>query len=138
MEKYALDTDILIDFLRKKNKAIFVIKKLKEEGFLATTIINVFELFWGAYKLRGKEKIDAVRKLIERLEILSFNEKIAESAGKEIAYLESIGLPINIRDLLIGTIAKEHGYIMVTGDEKHLQRIRGLEIINWRKISLAK
>ena len=33
MEKYALDTDILIDFLRKKNRAISVIKKLKEEGF---------------------------------------------------------------------------------------------------------
>jgi len=70
MEKYALDTDILIDFLRKKNRAISVIKKLKEEDFLATTVINVFELFWGAYKLKRKEKIDAVRKLIERLEIL--------------------------------------------------------------------
>ena len=135
MEKYALDTDILIDFLRKKNRAISVIKKLKEEGFLATTIINVFELFWGAYKLKRKEKIDAVRKLIERLEILYLNEKIAESAGKEIAYLESIGLPINIRDLLIGTTAKEHGYTIVTGDEEHFQRIRGLEIMNWRKLA---
>ncbi len=134
MEKYALDTDILIDFLRKKNRAISVIKKLKEECFLATTIINVFELFWGAYKLKRKEKIDAVRKLIERLEILYLNEKIAESAGKEIAYLESVGLPINIRDLLIGTTAKEHGYIIVTGDEEHFQKIRGLEIMNWRKL----
>jgi len=45
-----------------------------------------------------------------------------------------IGLPINIRDLLIGTTAKEHGYIIVTGDEDLFQRIRGLKIMNWRKI----
>ena len=136
MEKYALDTDILIDFLREKNKAVSVIKKLREEGFLATTIINIFELFWGAYKLRKKERVDAVRKLTERLEILPLNEKVVESAGKEIAYLESIGLPINIRDLLIGTIAKEHGYIIVTSDEEHFQRIRGLEVMNWRKTTV--
>ncbi len=135
MEKYALDTDILIDFLRGKNKAVSVIKKLKEEGFLATTVINIFELFWGAYKLGKKKRIDAVRRLTERLEILFFNEKIAESAGKEIAHLESIGLPINIRDLLIGTIAREHGYIIVTSDEKHFQRIRELEVVNWRKMA---
>jgi len=135
MEKYVLDTDILIDFLRGKDKAVSIVKKLKEKGFLATTIINVFELFWGAYRLRKKEKINIVRRLIERLEILPLNEKVAESAGKEIAYLESIGLPIDIRDLLIGIIAKEHNYIIVTGDEEHFQRIRGLEVVNWRRMT---
>ena len=52
MEKVALDTDVLVDFLRGKGRAVKLLAKLMSKGAsLATTVINAFELYWGAYKL---------------------------------------------------------------------------------------
>jgi len=134
LEKYALDTDILIDFLRGRGQAVSAIARLREKGVLATTVINAFELYWGAYKLGDGRRANDVRRLLGRLELLLLDERVAEKAGEEIAHLEKLGLPISVRDLLIGVIAREHGYSIVTGNEKHFRRIRGLSVVNWRKL----
>ena len=134
MEKYTLDTDILIDFLRGRSQAVSTIARLKEKGVLATTVINAFELYWGAYKLGGGKKAIDVKRLLNRLELLLLDERVAEKAGEEIAHLEKLGLPVNVRDLLVGVIAREHGYAIITGNEKHFRRIRGLSVVNWRKL----
>jgi len=50
-----------------------------------------------------------VEELCDILEILNLTLREALKAGEEIAYLYSIGQPIDIRDLLIGVIARENG-----------------------------
>jgi len=55
----------------------------------------------------------------------------AKVAGEEIAYLEKIGLPTDIRDLLIGIIAKEKGYSVVTGNIAYLSRVRGISVLKY-------
>jgi len=134
LERYALDTDLLIDFLRGRSQAVSTVAKLRERGALATTVVNAFELFWGAFKLGGGRRVNEVRRLLTRLELLGMDERVAEGAGEEMAYLESVGLPISVRDLLIGVIARENGYAVVTGNEEHFRRIRGLAVINWRRL----
>ena len=42
-----LESDIIIDFLRGKEKAINTVNKLKDE--IITTEINAFEVFYGIY-----------------------------------------------------------------------------------------
>ncbi|MEM1731223.1 MAG: hypothetical protein QXU96_09215 [Ignisphaera sp.] len=39
---------------------------------------------------------------------------------------------IDIRGLLVGVIAWENGYAVLTGNIKHLSKIRGLKIANYR------
>ena len=51
-----VDTDILIDLLRKKDYAVSLIKRLEDDVELATSAINVFELYRGAYKSQNQEK----------------------------------------------------------------------------------
>lgn len=52
-KRVILDTDILIDFLRGRESAIKFIKSFVESGIdVGTTAINIFELSWGAYKIR--------------------------------------------------------------------------------------
>ncbi len=134
MERFrgvALDTDIIIDFLRGKERAVRLIKKLYESNInLATTVINIFELSWGAYKL-GKKRVNDIEKLTESLIILNMTVKDAIKAGEEIAYLESLGLKIDIRDLLIGIITRENGYTLLTGNVKHFNRIKDLDILQY-------
>ncbi len=60
------------------------------------------------------KKVEDVRKLLNKLEFLLIDEEIAEKVGEEIAYLEKAGLPIDIRDLLVGITAREYGYSVVT------------------------
>ena len=50
MECKCLDSDILIDFLRGKEKAVKYIESIRESSRIVTTVINVFELYYGAFK----------------------------------------------------------------------------------------
>ncbi len=47
------------------------------------------------------------------------------------AHLRRAGLLIDEFDMLIGSSAVHHGYIMVTENLDHIERIPGIEIENW-------
>lgn len=128
-----LDTDILVDVLRGKRKAIEIVRRLRSGRLdIATTVVNIFELSWGAHKLGG-ERIRDVERLADTLTLLNFTSREAVKAGEEIAYLESIGLTISIRDLLIGIITRENNYTLMTGNIKHFSRIKDLKILPYQK-----
>ena len=56
-EKTIIDTDILIDFLRNKKEAVAFIQELEEKKVvLTTTVVNAFELHYGAHKSRQPQK----------------------------------------------------------------------------------
>ena len=133
MGKIFLDTDILIDFLRGIDKAVKTINSfINKSEELCTTSINAFELYWGSYKLGGEEKVRSVEKLLTNLHVINFTEREAKACGEETTYLESIGLSIDLRDLLIGVTTRENNGKIVTGNAKHFKRIRGLKIIEYR------
>jgi predicted nucleic acid-binding protein len=128
-----LDTDVLIDYLRGLRSAAAFVEKLGREGAaLATTAVNLFELAWGAYKLGGGRLRD-VQKLASALTVLSLSEREALKAGEEMGYLESLGAPVDLRDVLIGVIARENGASVATGNVRHFRRIRGLTVIEYRR-----
>jgi len=53
-----LDMDVLIDLLRGVAGVVDSIGGMEGRGYvLATTVINAFELFYGAYKSRGARRI---------------------------------------------------------------------------------
>ena len=125
-----LDSDILIDFLRNKKEVVNWIKQNEQNNTLATTIINVFELYSGAYKSNNSERgVAAIRNLIERLRILSFSLDSAERAGRENSRLEKEGISVEKRDLFIGIIALNEGFSIKTNNKKHFLKISGLKII---------
>ena len=67
-----VDTDILIDLLRKKDYAVSLMKKLEDEVELATSAINAFELYRGAYKSQNQEKnLASVKGLLNSLRMLN-------------------------------------------------------------------
>lgn len=70
--RVAIDTDILIDVLRNVTKIVDSISEMERKGYmLATTIVNAFELFHGAYKSRKREKnLASTKTLLKRLIIL--------------------------------------------------------------------
>ncbi len=127
MENICLDTDFIVDFLRNKKEAIEFIKLNEKENNLSTTYINLFELYYGAWKSNNsKNNLEALEKFSEKIEILNLNKESVKEAGKQLTLLEKSGEPIDFRDLLIGTIALVNNYSVKTNNLKHFSKIKGL------------
>jgi len=126
----ALDTNILVDLLREIPKTIKWIKEYKDKYELSTTIINVFELYAGAYKdVNVEKKISDINELLQNFKILDFSIKCAKEAGKQKAKLESQGLMIDRGDLFIGSIVLSNNLPLKTNNKKHFERIEGLRLV---------
>jgi tRNA(fMet)-specific endonuclease VapC len=126
-----IDTDILIDLLRNVKTTVNFISEIESKGaLLATTIINAFELYHGAYKSKKREEnLAATRKLLDRLVIIKMGLKSAEAAGYIYADLEAKGQPIGLRDAIIGAITLTKGYALATRNVEHLKKIPGLTLM---------
>ena len=129
--RVVIDTDILIDILRGVGETVDFLGEMENRGYLlATTIVNAFELYHGAYKSkRQEENLGSTKKLLKRLIVLSMSLKSAEDAGRIYAELETKGQPIGLKDAIMGAIALTGGYALATRNVEHLQRILGLNII---------
>lgn len=129
--RVVLDTDVLVDLLRGRREAIERVRELMESGAsLATTAVNVFEVAWGAYRLgRPRDAED----LAEALPVLNLTAREALKAGEEIAHLSSLGATLDLRDVLVGVIARENGYAVLTGNVRHLSRVRSLKVLEYKR-----
>ncbi len=124
MEKIALDTDIAIDLLRGKQETVDIIRNLEKDNLLATTDINAFELYYGAYlSKREKENVLATKEFLKRLILLSTDEESMETAGLIMANLKEKGEILDVRDVLIAAICLTNEYKILTKNKKHFQRV---------------
>lgn len=126
-----LDTDVLVANLRGKTSTL---QDLAGRN-LATTVVNAFELFHGAYRSKeSSANLSATRGLLASLELLGLDLRAAERAGETLAQLERSGKAVDIRDLLVGSIAREKGYSLVTFNTDHFRRIPGLRVVDGKDI----
>ena len=128
--KICLDSDFLIDLMKGKKEEVEFIAGNRENAVMATTCMNIFELYEGIHKSPHPQKnIEAVETVTEGLEILELDKNIAARAGELSARLEKKGRMIGFKDILIGAIAKENGYAFKTKNKKHFGMIEGLRLI---------
>jgi predicted nucleic acid-binding protein len=128
-----LDTDIIISFLRNKKKAVNMMSSLiKSKIILTTTIINVGELYTGAYLSSQVAKdINAIEKLLEKFEILEYTKEDSRVFGQIQANLIKTGNKIGKMDTIIGAIALNRNEVLITRNIKHFEMIPRLKIKNW-------
>jgi len=125
-----LDTDFLVNFLRRKKEEVDFIKENEAEKDFAMTFVNAFELYYGAYKSGAREQnLEAVARLLERIPVLESSHSVMKKAGEMLARLEKEGKLIDFRDLFIGAAALTYGYGLKTGNVKHFEKINGLKIV---------
>lgn len=131
---YLFDTDVIINVL-KPRPSKHLIERLKhiadDEQYIST--ITISEIVYGAiksgrpqYHLKNLEKI-----LLPSVNIVGFDTKAAYICGKLRAELEQKGQPLSLADLEIAAIAIAGDFILVTGNAKHFNRIKGLNSENW-------
>ena len=135
--KYLLDTDICIFFLQGK----FSIKdKIKEVDVRNCCIseLTIAELKYGVEKSENYEKHEKEVKKVENLFVIIPIYKSFDKYAKEKVKLQKAGNLIPDFDLLIGASSITEGLIMVSNNEKHLSRLKGIQLENWTKPAFNK
>ncbi len=129
--RYLLDTNVCIDLLKGIAHVRAMIEKVGPRNCYISEI-SVAELFYGAAKgERSFEKRQDIRFLLELFELLPIAPALSVY-GELKALLEEKGNCLDEFDLLIGASALESGLCLVTNNVKHLSRIPGLQIEDWR------
>lgn len=130
---YLLDTDTIV-FLLRGNRS--VAKRIKEAGddHIATTAINLAELYFGAFNSkRVEDNLRAVDEFRRATRVFSLDSTAAVMFGKIKATLKQERNLANDSDLLIAAVALSTHSVLVTNNVRHFNRIEGLAVENWVK-----
>jgi tRNA(fMet)-specific endonuclease VapC len=128
---YVLDTDIC-SYLIKGNCPVLV-QNLDDRcgDKISVTAITCAELLFGAEK-KGSQKIkDKIEAIVSKANVIAFGEYAAIEYSKMRFELEESGISIGNMDMLIASCVLAEDAILVTNNEKHFSRIKGLRIENW-------
>jgi tRNA(fMet)-specific endonuclease VapC len=131
---YLFDTDIISNIVKKKPSP-YLIERLRvitpEIQYIST--ITVGELVYGAFKSVHKEKhLEQLNnKLLPLAQLIPFDNREAFIYGEIRSGLEKRGMPLSDMDLMIASTAIANDLVLITGNERHFTRIKGLRVENW-------
>lgn len=132
MKKALIDTDILSLFFREQPQVVSKFREyLQEYGRINFSIITYYEFVSGLKYRDAKKQLNNFLKFAEYCNILPLTTQSVTIAGDIYAKLRSRGELIDDIDILIAGIALDNDLVLVTGNEKHFQRIKSLEVENW-------
>jgi tRNA(fMet)-specific endonuclease VapC len=127
-----LDTDLLIAILRGKQEAHGLVVEIELEPKAATTSINAFEVFYGAFKSQMKsQNLKETEKLLENLEILPLMLSSARKAAQISVQLAEKGEPIDFRDAMVAGVAIVNDLTLVSRNKAHFGRVKELKYQTW-------
>jgi predicted nucleic acid-binding protein len=137
-KRVILDSTVIIGLLRNKPKDVQLVRNIEASAELATTAVNAFEVYFGAYKSKNVERnLASVNGFLSTIQLLMLEEGSAELAGQVLAELESKGKSIDYRDLFIGCIALRNGFTIVTHNTKHFKEIPKLHVLDASEIKIT-
>jgi tRNA(fMet)-specific endonuclease VapC len=131
MLKYMLDTNIVIDVM--KRKPIEVLSKFNENSArMAMSVITLSELFHGAENSsRVSENLLAIEDFASRIQVLQYTIKASQHYGVIRAALEKRGQVIGVNELHIAAHARSEGLAVVTNNADEFARVPSLMVENW-------
>jgi hypothetical protein len=115
MDRYLIDTDVLIDHLRGEKQALDFLKQIVAEGsFVSYSVIGKAEVYSGIQP----EEEEAVSRLFKSMREILVDGVVAGLAGKyRKRFYASHGLLLP--DALVAASAKRIEATLVTLDKKH-------------------
>jgi predicted nucleic acid-binding protein len=121
-----LDSSILIDFFRKKEKKNTLLFELtNQDKNLYISTITYYEVGVG----NRKNHYEFWNEFTEYLTVLPFDKVCSDSAIEIYQELIKKNELIDLADLFIGATAITHNIPLATLNKKHFKRIKGIELI---------
>lgn len=134
LAQVVLDTDILSAVMKKNPVVIPKARSyLAEHDQFTFSILTRYEILRGLKAKGANKQAKAFDRLCTRSVILPLTDEVVVKAAKIYAELHARGELIGDADILIGASALVHGLDVVTNNEQHFGRIKGLKVQNWLK-----
>ena len=124
-----IDTDVAIDYLRRRDYAQKLLENWAGEGLLAISTLTHLEIYQG---MKAGEE-GATNTFLDGLISVVVDIPIARRAGSMLGELRSKGMTIGIADAIIAATALQFGAPLLTNNIErypfpNLKVIRGLEV----------
>ena len=127
-----IDSDFIIDFLKGKEGTKKIIKNYDDE--IATSQINVFEVFFGIFKKKyvNESEMHLAENFFDSINVFSFDEKCGFISAKIFSILMKNGKIIDQNDCFIGAIMLKNGIsTIISNNKKHFSRIKGIKVVSY-------
>lgn len=132
--KTLLDSDTLSFYFKKYPKVVAEAQPyLQQHQTFTFSAITRFELLRGMKVRNATAQLKFFDLFCKQNEIIELNDKIIVRAADIYADLYKRGLLILDADILIAATALENNLPIVTNNESHFNRIKGLQVLNWSK-----
>lgn len=122
-----VDTDLLVDFLRRSEPGTSVVRGFIAQDRLVITAVSVYELRAGSpLDPQMDQRVAAV---LER-NVVPADKEAAMAAGAIEHDLRARGERIGFADSLIAGICISNDLPLATRNTRHFERVRGLELVD--------
>ena len=129
--RYLLDTSVCVAVLRGQPGVIDRLTTI-EPSVVAVSTITIAELWHGVLKSRAPESTGmGVRRFLEPLTVLPFDENAAMRHAASRRALEIAGTPIGERDLIIAATALANESAVATQNVGEFARVPDLVVERW-------
>lgn len=121
--KLLVDTSVIIDFLRRKDKENSILFRISKED-LYISIVTHTEVYGGKSVWEFDRARQEIEVLFSNISILPLEIEISQEAGKIKAYNHDR----TILDCIIAATSLHHGLELATLNIKDFKKIKGLKI----------
>jgi tRNA(fMet)-specific endonuclease VapC len=129
-----IDTDILSYYFKGDSTVVQNFKAyLEQKDSIEISIITYYEITSGLLAKNAWKQLEIFESFAGENFIVPLTERSAKISAELYSSLRQEGQPLDDIDLLIAGIAIENDMTLVTNNEKHFERIGGLNIENWKK-----
>ncbi len=132
--KTLLDSDTLSFYFKKYPKVVAEAQNyLQQHQIFTFSAITRFELLRGMKVRNATAQLKFFDLFCNQNEIIKLNDEIIVRAADIYADLYKNGQIIGDADILIAATALENNLLIITNNESHFNRIKGLQVLNWNK-----
>lgn len=128
-QRILIDTSLIIDFFRKKNKAKAPLTHLFRQNYdLYISTLTIYELLCGA---KSPQLQKDTEELLNLFQALDFGPKEAEKAALLYKQLKRQNQLIETIDLLISATALTYSLEIATLNKEHFLRIKDVNLFEF-------
>jgi tRNA(fMet)-specific endonuclease VapC len=137
--KFLLDTNVCIALLRDDSEAVArrFERAIHQHGPVCISSLVLCELWYGVFRSsRPDENAETLQKFLRGpIEVLTFDDEDARTAGEIRAELARTGKTIGAYDTLIAGQGLSKGLTVVTSNLGEFERVKNLRCQDWAKES---
>lgn len=133
---YFLDLNTIIDLIDGNANVLGRLKDVYQSKIDTVKILDLvyYEVLRGFRYKKSQKKENVFMRFCQTFGIVQMSLRTMEIAADNYAKLLHTGKFINDDDdILIGSLAIEYDAVLVTSNTRHLERLDGIRLENWRE-----